>query len=129
MCFLVDENSKDPFIAEKDIICYKTGKSYWFGWFSPTHYHKFKYWRFISTKKVELLPQITWRNTTTIEEGYHAYINIPSNYSIRKLKVMVIPAGTKYYINKKDNEYVAEKMMYIGRYKGLMAKMVRKILS
>lgn len=110
MCLIT--NIKEPFIAEKDIICYKQvsinseGKI-------KTPYQNADVKKIIESSSKKIVKKYGKYNYQIDEQGVHAYLKIPS--SIFALKA-IIPEGTEFWISNDFSEIAATKLIISDEY-------------
>ena len=125
MCFNVSRKHPDSLITQEDIICYKSSDTTKrrYKTFS-SDYRRFDYklgkvYRLMTslepTRKVELYPEPRFAESQVINQGFHSYIKIPTQYLNDRLVECIIPKGSTYYINPDENEYVSDQII-IKRY-------------
>lgn len=107
MCFIIHEKHKEPKIATKDIVCYKSGSKIAKGNFE-SFWQDHVYRQGSPKRTVKLV--VSHRNE--IQRGYHSFVKKPvTKLSIAKF---IIPKGAKYYYNPTENEYVSNKIIFKG---------------
>lgn len=131
MCLIINELPESPLVAKKDTLVFKivlqTGRhddvvksgDKMFTYERGKHYYQDKEFE---VKEVDT--EGTSGNAYAIYEGLHAFTSEKKARSMLKLyKVnrkdvkavvvkMLIPEGTKYYINRHDKEIVANELIY-----------------
>jgi hypothetical protein len=115
MCFFIHQDHREVKIATEDIVCYKTLlESLSDGTIRSPYLNKLYF------KKADTHPKILkedffgilWNHE--IHTGLHSYstANAAFNYTRYGYTIhkAVIPKGTEYYYNSRDNEYVSLKL-------------------
>lgn len=127
MCLYIEKNfktrqqardfTKKPLIAKRNITVYKTldqvtylektKKTIGYSPFQSYRYEKGKTYK-VKKFSFEIVSDVCYWNVK-IHKGLHAFTK--SNYGSHCVK-MIIPRGTKYFLAKKDNEIVSQKLIW-----------------
>lgn len=115
MCFIMQHGHEQELVATEDIPCFKIledAEDYIEGKISP--FMGFLY-KFGETYQEEM-----YIDNRTIHQGFHSYINhdfaADNCWSLREdIYAAVIPAGSKYYQNLRDGEYVSNALKVIEK--------------
>lgn len=110
MCLIT--NIEEPFIAEKDIICYKQVSINSEGEIR-TPYQNADVKKIIESSSKKIVEEYGTYNYQIDEQGVHAYLKIPS--SIFALKA-IIPEGTEFWISNDFSEIAATKLIISDEY-------------
>lgn len=132
MCFYLESDKLENFEikkAKEDIICYKLGSTSKskIGWplFNPMYRSSFCYYKNLKTKRVKIKVDFS-DHQMIIYEGYHSFISLNGEYFFSdRVGVFIIPKGTMYYINERDNVYVSERLIYKGLYSDALIKQLK----
>jgi len=118
MCFNIHTDHREVKTAEEDIVCYKfmdyderTGYHY-----APYMSTKYNYGMIYAdpTLKDEFEMEV---EGYSINEGIHSYTNrercqSEKSSSYQTIIEVVIPKGTKYYLNPYNQQYVSTKVFF-----------------
>ena len=110
MCFVIDNDYRNPYIAIKDIKCYKTlliNENNCI--ISPFQQSPYILNRLYQSK-------FEYKYTLFIEEGLHSYTSYKDNWIIRCSESLnyykaIIPSGSKFYYNPIDKEFVSNQII------------------
>lgn len=113
MCFF--KGNKKARIAEQDIIVYKVGDA--FGTHFISRFEKFCYTRKRLYKKSDKVIERASSRKELYDEVYHAYTTIEKAWDSfgewHGVGDFVIPKGTVYWQDSKNNEIASTKIKYL----------------
>ena len=111
MCFEIHAGYKEPFVAKKDVVCYKVMKTGDNGTYVSFH----RYFAYEKNKTYNLEePMKIYFNE--IEYGFHSFTSYNkacSRSNNDPVIKCVIPKGSTYYYNPCDKEYVADSILIL----------------
>ena len=122
MCFYIEKtgiNSR-PRIADKDIQCYKVVYAGSTDNIIVSKHHKYVYEiNRLYKLNHELRPYTSPKslsNISSIDEGFHSYTKLrvvldTDYYKLMTIVKCIIPKGSTYYLNNKDEEYVSDQII------------------